>query len=94
MLRFFIGALGGFAAAVLWGASHKKKAKVDAKTPPQQPANPFVRYRFGCRLCSGETFFDALPHMHEARIYELECKWCGIQNRVEVRPTCNQQPKA
>lgn len=79
------------AAAILWGGGGGKKPKKQkAQKPPQESTNPFVRYKFNCRLCDGETFFDALPHMHDSKIYELECKWCGIENRVEVRATIHQ----
>lgn len=88
-MRQLAYALGGLLLGLFIGHNRQEKSnKSTTSTPPQADYNPFVRYKFNCWLCSGETLFDALPHVTEIKKYDQDCKWCGMANRVEIKPIC------
>ncbi len=80
-MRNLVYALGGlFATLVIGGRAPKKKS---GKTPPP------IKYstiQFNCWLCTGETRFDAQTSGTKTLTYKRDCKWCGMENRIEVKP--------
>lgn len=89
-MRSMLLALGGLLAGLLiGGAVRREEVVVKKQVQKTEPKNPFTKYKFNCWLCSGETQFDAVAHVSESKTYDHPCKWCGMDNRVEIKPTYN-----
>ncbi len=78
-------ALGGLFVGLMIGnaAIPPKPKKRGSKS--EEPVR-YTKIMFQCWLRSGETIFDASPHHSKTKTYDRECKWCGMENRVEVKP--------
>lgn len=77
-MRNFAHAMGGLLIGLLIGSRPDRGTKAEAAA--------LIKYKFDCGLCSGETFFEALPHGDKEQIYDRDCKWCGMGNRVQIQP--------
>ena len=90
----FVKAIGDMLAELFFGkSSRKEQESMNKRTDKkEQPKNSFVTYKFNCWLCSGETRFEVAPTLNESKMYQQECKWCGMDNRVEIKSP-NRNPK-
>jgi hypothetical protein len=59
----------------------------DCRARVSEPPGQRMRYKFHCWLCSGETFFEETPHPTCRLQAKRPCKWCGMDNDVNVLPS-------
>lgn len=86
-MRNLVFALGGlFVGMMIGGVAQSKKVLKQKKRSKTEEPVKYTKIKFNCWLCTGETIFDASPSSTKVLAYERECKWCGVENRVEVQP--------
>ncbi len=87
-MQSYFMAIADFLAGLFCGNFYSKfiENKIE-KSPIEQSETAPVGYKplyFNCWLCTGENRFACKPLKKEKK-FNMECKWCGVENLVTVQ---------
>jgi len=87
-MKSLIAAATGLIAGFLLGYVQAQKyiPAAPPPTPKSDVPEGYTGYKFKCWLCSGDNRFACKPQIEE-RKFQLDCKWCGVENSVKVKPS-------